>query len=139
MTEAWSESEAPNREPAARSASAAATETVITARRAAVSGRARQAPTTTAAIGTRIPCDLKHAASAAHRTEAATAQHRAVLPTQVATSNPAIARLTKTAKRRSAVRTFLNVSRPGYVATRMMGTTPPALRVAAWPAAGLAS
>ena len=75
-------------------------------------------------LGTRIPCDLKHAASAAHRTEAATAQHRAVLPTQVATSNPAIARLRKTAKRSSAVRTFLNSSRPGYVATRMIGTSP---------------
>ena len=72
-TEAWSESEAANREPAASSASAAATDTAITARRAGVSGQARRAPTTMAAIGTRIPCDLKHAASAAHSTAAATA------------------------------------------------------------------
>src|SRR5205085_7831581 len=81
----------------------------------------------------------KHAPSAAHRTEAAIIQHRAVLPTQVATSNPAIARLRKTAKRSSAVRTFLNSSRPGYVATRMIGTSPPAFRVAAWAVAASAS
>ena len=85
------------------------------------------------------PHARKHAARAAHRTDAATAQHRAVLPTQVATSNPDTARLRKTAKRRSAVKTFLNNSRPGYVATRMIGTSPPALRVAAWAVAASAS
>ena len=104
-----------------------------------MSGRARLAPTRTAAIGTSTPCDLKHAASAAHRTEAPTNQHRAALPTRVATSNPAIARLRKTAKRSSAVRTFLNSSRPGYVATRMSGTSAAALRVAAWAVAASAS
>jgi hypothetical protein len=57
----------------------------------------------------------------------------------VATSNPAIARLRKTAKRSSEVRTFLNSRRPGYVATRMIGTSPPALRVAAWAVAASAS
>jgi hypothetical protein len=50
----------------------------MTARRAGVSGRATQAPTRTTAIGTSIPCDLRHAASAAHRTAPATAQHRVV-------------------------------------------------------------
>src|SRR5262249_62136580 len=43
-TEAWSESEAANREPAARGASAAATDTAIPARRAGVSGPAGRAP-----------------------------------------------------------------------------------------------
>src|SRR5207245_6395089 len=89
-----------------RSASAAATDTAITARRADVYGRARWAPNRTAAIGTRTPCDLKHAASAAHSTEAAIIQHRATLPTQVATSNPATARLRTAAKGSLAVRAF---------------------------------
>jgi len=54
-----------------------------------------------------------------------------VLPTQVERDQSSHRQMRKTAKRSSAVRTFMNSSRPRYVATRMIGTRPPALRVAA--------
>ena len=98
-------------------------------RGATASGRARRVPTRAATIRTRTPAICQARRERRVQDGGSDREHRAVLRDAGGNEQSSHRQVEETANRSSAARTFLNSSRPGYVATRMIGTSPPALRV----------